>query len=675
MDKYLQFVASTNLKSLLGRGLVTDQIAAIFELVKNSYDADAEEVYISFEGLDSDEPRLIIQDNGTGMSLVDIERKWMVIGTDSKKSKQYSPIFNRALNGDKGIGRFAVDRLGNRLNLVSVARDSATKISMSFNWNEFEEKYQSVSDVKIPYVMSRCDKQETGLYLEIIGLRDEWNLAKLKELIRNLRQFKSPFAMDDNFKIIIDAPELGYCNYIISSENLEGISSLWIDVECKKENTDLVYMTVCKDGIEYEEKAVNKYNIGPMRMRVYFFNQGDKVRFKNRFAIRVRDFGNIRLYRDEFRIHPYGENNNDWLDIDRRMAQGYSRFFGSRDLVGYVQTYKRYNPGLIPLTNRQGLIENDGFQKLRRFVFEYAIKPLERYYFVKFKKNVNETLEKSKRQINTTTQQIDDIAKEISKYDKDLGKKLRGYVRDIKKQHSQQVKFAEEQQELTKVYSRIAQKETFLHQLIHQSLLDMRNAVAAVDRLEKTHGFCVEGQAIELFKLLKKSISDSMTKLLTVRDDLVRTRHKTKVDLAENIAGILNDYKGQFEEYSIQLEMNMEAKVEYLIDVGDLKAIINNLISNSIKALREVEDRARKILVELKKADRFIIIKIQDNGCGIDETNREKIFDPFFSTTQKYGGFGIGLTIVDEILKEYGGALELVEMETEGACFFAKLRR
>ena len=601
--------------------------------------------------------------------------KWMVIGTDSKKSKQYSPIFNRALNGDKGIGRFAVDRLGSRLNLVSVARNSATEISMSFNWNEFEEKYQNVSDVKIPYIISRCDKKKTGLYLEIIGLRDEWGLVKLKELIKNLRQFKSPFAMDDNFKIIIDAPELGYSNYIISSEKLEGISSLWIDVECKKSNTDIVFMTVCKDGIEYEEKAVNKYNIGPMRMKVYFFNQGDKVRFKNRFAIRVRDFGNIRLYRDEFRIHPYGEANNDWLDIDRRMAQGYSRFFGSRDLIGYVQTYKRYNQGLIPLTNRQGLIENDDFEKLKKFVYEYAIKPLERYYFIKFKKNVNETLEKSKRQINTTTRQIDDIAKEISKYDKDLGKKLKEYVEDIKKQHSQQVKFAEEQHELTKVYSRIAQKETFLHQLIHQSLLDMRNAVAAVDRLEKTQGFCVEGQAIEIFQLLKKSISDSMAKLLTVRDDLTRTRHKTRVDLGENIEAFLNDYEGQFEQYSIQLQTKIEAKVEYLIDVADLKAIINNLISNSIKALREVGDRTRKILVELRETERFVIIKIQDNGCGIDEIYREKIFDPFFSTTQKYGGFGIGLTIVDETLKEYGGALELVEMEKEGACFLAKLRR
>lgn len=675
MHNYLQFVASTNLKSLLGRGLVTDQTAAIFELVKNSYDADAEEVYISFRGLNTDEPSLIIRDDGTGMSLTDIENKWMVIGTDSKKSKQYSPIFSRALNGDKGIGRFAVDRLGNRLNLISVARDSASKISMSFNWNEFEEKYQSVSDVKIPYDVSKCNIQETGLCLEIIGLRDEWTLLKLKELIRNLRQFKSPFAMEDNFKIIIDAPELGYRNYVIASENLEGISSLWVDVECKKDNTNLVYMTICKDGIEYEEKADNKYNIGPMRTRVYFFNQGDKIRFKNRFAIRVRDFGNIRLYRDEFRIHPYGEENNDWLDIDRRMAQGYSRFFGSRDLIGYVQTYKQYNTGLIPLTNRQGLIENEDFQKLRKFVFEYAIKPLERYYFVKFKKNVNETLEKSKKQINVTTQQIDEIAKEISKIDKDLGKKLKGYVGDIKKQHSEQIKFAEGQQELTKVYSRIAQKETFLHQLIHQSLLDMRNAVAAVDRLEKTEGFCVEGQARELFELLKKSISDSMAKLLTVRDDLARTRHKTRADLAENIEGFLNDYEGQFEKYSIQLETNLEKNVEYLIDVSDLKAVINNLLSNSVKALREIDDRVRRIKVELRKTDRYIIIKIQDNGCGIDEADREKIFDPFFSTTQKYGGFGIGLTIVDETLKEYGGALELVEVENEGACFLAKLRR
>lgn len=249
--------------------------------------------------------------------------------------------------------------------------------------------------------------------MEIIGLRDEWGLVKLKELIKNLRQFKSPFAMDDNFKIIIDAPELGYSNYIISSEKLEGISSLWIDVECKKSNTDIVFMTVCKDGIEYEEKAVNKYNIGPMRMKVYFFNQGDKVRFKNRFAIRVRDFGNIRLYRDEFRIHPYGEANNDWLDIDRRMAQGYSRFFGSRDLIGYVQTYKRYNQGCdMPDSHRFAKHKKETEKRFRKMIFEEECnKNLSKVLLDKYgvKKNCISILDKNLASPTITTHPDDHI--------------------------------------------------------------------------------------------------------------------------------------------------------------------------------------------------------------------------------------------------------------------------
>ena len=111
------------------------------------------------------------------------------------------------------------------------------------------------------------------------------------------------------------------------------------------------------------------------------------------------------------------------------------------------------------------------------------------------------------------------------------------------------------------------------------------------------------------------------------------------------------------------------------MDKSDIEAVINNLLSNSIKALRDVSERKRILNVELKEGNRFYIIKIQDNGIGISELIRERIFDPFFTTTEKYGGFGLGLTIVDEMLKEYGGELELVEIEEPGACFWVKLRR
>ena len=117
MSNTLHFSASTSVKNLFGRGLVTDQIAAVFELVKNSFDADAKEVEIIFCDLHSENASLTIRDNGTGMDLSDIKNRWMVIGTDSKKRDLYSPIFQRALNGDKGIGRFSVDRLGAYLHM------------------------------------------------------------------------------------------------------------------------------------------------------------------------------------------------------------------------------------------------------------------------------------------------------------------------------------------------------------------------------------------------------------------------------------------------------------------------------------------------------------------------------------------------------------------------------
>ncbi len=674
MEQYLKFVASSNLKSLLGKDLVTDQITAIFELVKNSYDADSNKVLISFSDIFSDHAKIIIEDDGTGMSLDDIKNNWMIIGTDSKKNNMYSAVYKRPLNGDKGIGRFSVDRLGGLLDLKTIKQNDFQEIFMHFNWNEFEKSYQNVSDVKIPYKVEHIKGKKQGLKLSISDLRDNWDKTKINELIRNLRQFKSPFISEDNFKIIVDAPEFGYNYYEITAEKLELISSLWISVECKKENTDLVYLTVNKDGIEYEEVTKNLYNIGPLKAKVYSFNQGDKIRFKNRYQRRVREFGNIRLYRDEFRIHPYGEENNDWLDIDRRYTLGFARRFSSRDLIGYVQSYKSYNKGLMPLTSRQGLIENEEFQKLRFFVIEYTVKVLERYFFEKFKSNKNETIEKSKKNIENSTQNLNSIAKKVSEIDPNLGRDIKKYVVEIKKEQTEQLNYVKNQEELTKVYSRIAQKETFLHQLIHQALIDIKDASTAIRQLEKQSGFILDEKSEELFILLKNSIESSKTKLLTVRDDVVRTREKTKLNLSGVIKNCLSSMQIQFEENSINIKQVLDVDINYYMDKSDLEAIVTNLLTNSIKSLLEVSDRDRIIEVNLRKTNKFIVLKIQDNGIGISELNREKIFDPFFTTTEKYGGSGLGLTIVDEMLKEYNGALELVDINDPGACFLVKLR-
>lgn len=669
MNQILHFSASTSVKNLFGRGLVTDQIAAVFELVKNSYDADAREVDITFSGLQSTNPKLTITDDGTGMGLDDIESRWMIIGTDSKKNVMFSPIFNRPLNGDKGIGRFSVDRLGAYLHMEAQRRDSAEKYFVEFDWSLFDGEARNINDIDIPYTSQQTKSGTHGVSLTISQLRDDWDKDKLRDLYRNLRQFKSPFSQDDNFKIYISAPEFGYNKREVVVEKLEGVSSLWMSAEITKSNPNIIYLTVNKDGLEYESTQENQYSFGRVKAQVFMFNQGDKIRFANRYGLRVREYGNIRLYRDNFRIYPYGEAKDDWLNVDRRQSQGMMRLLGTRDLIGYVHISKESNRNLKPLTNRQGLEENNDFEQLRKFVIDVCIKTLESYYFYKIKKGVNETIKTTKAEIGGAVEGLNKLAEEIETNNPTASKQIKAYTSTIKQQQNTQLRHVQDQQEIVKVYSRIAQKETFLHKLIHQSMIHVNDANVALGTFIKD----VEGLSDKELKRLtaiKEYMEDALSLLKTVRDDVVKKRTKSIQDINLLTQKYLCENKAYFDESNVKVSLKCKGDLRYYIDPGDIKAILNNLATNAVKSLRKVCDRQRELKLELYRTDRFVIIKCIDNGIGIKEADRERIFDPFQSTTE---GFGLGLTIIDEITKEYGGALELIDTEI-GACFSVKLR-
>ena len=669
MAQFLHFSASTSVKNLFGRGLVTDQVAAVFELVKNSYDADAQEVEIIFSSLTTEDASLTIRDNGTGMDLSDIETRWMIIGTDSKKGTMYSPIYQRPLNGDKGIGRFSVDRLGAFLHMEAQKRGTTDRYLADFDWTLFDGEPQNIDEIEIPCIRKSGEKKEHGVSLTISGLRDIWDYNKLRELHRNLRQFKSPFTQEDTFKIFITAPEFGYNKREVTVEKLEGVSSLWITAEITDTNPEVIQMIVNKDGLEYESLQSNLYSFGSIKAQVFMFNQGDKIRFVNRYGVRVREYGNIRLYRDSFRIYPYGEAKNDWLDIDRRQTQGMMRFLGTRDLIGYVQISKESNQNLKPLTNRQGLEENDAFEQLRDFVVEICIKTLESYYFTKIKKGTNETIKKTKIEMGGAIAGLTQLAKTLNEIDPSSAKQLKDYTTVIKKQQESQLQYVQDQQEIVKVYSRIAQKETFLHKLIHQSMIHVKDASAAMNTLINDLDYLKKTDKERLL-IISSYIDDALSLLKTVRDDVVKQRTKTPQNIERLVNKYLQDNQAYFHESKVHVSMISTGDMEYNIDSGDIKAILNNLATNAVKSLLKVNDRARVIRFELYRTDRFLIIKCIDNGIGIPESDRERIFDPFQSTTD---GFGLGLTIIDEIAKEYNGALELMETDI-GACFSVKLR-
>ena len=156
----------------------------------------------------------------------------------------------------------------------------------------------------------------------------------------------------------------------------------------------------------------------------------------------------------------------------------------------------------------------------------------------------------------------------------------------------------------------------------------------------------------------------------TVRDDVVKKRTKSIQDVASLTKKYIRESQAIFDENNITVSITVRGDLHYNLDSGDLKAILNNLTSNAVKSLKKVDNRKRSIKYELYKTERYIIIRCIDNGIGIPEADRERIFDPFQGTTE---GFGLGLTIIDEIAKEYGGTLELIETQV-GACFSVKLR-
>ena len=165
-------------------------------------------------------------------------------------------------------------------------------------------------------------------------------------------------------------------------------------------------------------------------------------------------------------------------------------------------------------------------------------------------------------------------------------------------------------------------------------------------------------------------IKDALSLLRTVRDDVVKKRTKSLQDLERLTQRYLQDNNAYFSENNVTVSAVCVGNMQCVVDPGDIKAILNNLATNAVKSLVKVADRPRELRFELYRTDRFVIIKCIDNGIGIPEVDRERIFDPFQSTTD---GFGLGLTIIDEIAKEYNGALELIDTAV-GACFSVKMR-
>lgn len=697
-----RFKTNAKVERLVGRELITNNTVAIFELVKNSYDAGAKSVEIKFGNflyhdnnrskvVSTDNSFIEVSDNGKGMSPEEIETYWMELGTPNKelnrhqevrlRKQQIDIVVKRTVNGEKGIGRFGVDKIGSYLNMESIDKNLKSKTIVNFDWSEFDNSDKLIEHIPCEYIILPVEKNDTsGLKLKIMNLRDKWTWKDVDELKKSLRKFLSPIIIQqDEFRIFFTFPEKQMGKIIQTTEEVinDSFEYLKTSISAKMYKTGAVSYEIIDRGrvVEKEEIKFWEYSsIGEVEVKIFYLDPDDKRAFTKNMGLRTSDYGNIKIFKDNFRVMPYGESHNDWLKIDKEHAQGFLRTFGTRDLVGYVllsHDLAKGNQALREATDRVGLIEDvEEFDDLKKFVWK-AIKVLQIYIFERLDKQSKEAAQILKREsgslkyeTNNLITSVKDIIKKIA-----LPKEQKQHIlNELENNSAALMKKIETVETASKeierkinVYSQITSKEGLLYDMLHTVKNKLAVIQAKIDEFrmevkDSKINKSIDGLDIA-FRVIQKMVEGALDK---VNSSKLR---KNVVQLDEVLNIVSNDYLPRFRQERIEvIQEYTTAGVLVRCSIDSIKSnVFENLFDNSVKALEKTEEK--KLLIKTKINNGFAEIFVSDNGCGIPKDKIPFIFSLWSSNTL---GTGIGLATARDTMKDHEGEIAYVDIGDEG---------
>jgi signal transduction histidine kinase len=412
----LHFDVSSGLKSVIGKDLITNDFVAIFELVKNSFDAFATDVDVVFEDIEGTVNRIFIIDNGKGMTYQDLINKWLFVAYSAKKDGTEDSNPQRTYAGNKGVGRFSCDRVGGHLKLQSKSESEETIHVLDVDWKKFEENSkEKFEDIAVNYdtmdafsLPKNYQKTlDSGVVLEISNLRevDSWGRDKLKRLKASLAKLINPFGsaqLPINLNIIAeketpadeaalkkhaenpskDFPTL--VNGAVQNDIFDVLHDKTTSLTVESNGGGCFVTTLVDRGemIYQIRESSNPYpqlKNTDFSCEIFYLNQAAKSLFKRRTGVHSTDFGSLFLFRNGFRVMPIGDTGDDSWGIDRRHAQGYSRTLGTRDVMGRVDISGPETKFKEKSSRDGGLIETIAKTQLFDYVFTKCVRRLEQY--------------------------------------------------------------------------------------------------------------------------------------------------------------------------------------------------------------------------------------------------------------------------------------------------------
>ncbi len=418
MSEELHFEVSSGLKTVLGSELITDENVAIFELVKNSFDAGASSVELYF-----DASQIVISDNGMGMTMDDVRKKWLFVGYSEKREQNRTLDYRNTIAqkkrfaGSKGVGRISSDRLGRLLTLQTRAKSesSGPVHCIKVDWDLFDNNHLSqfatigVSHTELSTGFSVPNSIQQNIHGTVISIehpRKQWDRNSLKKLKSALSKLINPFGNTiDIFTIKIVAPDEKIADQAAEdAAKTKGVELTPEDIingdignfifSTLQEKTTFISVKIDQSGKHIESTLIdrgeliyriresNEYQLlanSGFRCELYFLNKSAKDTFARRMGVASVNFGSVFVFRNGFRVFPIGEMNDDWFGMEKRKGQGFARYLGARDVIGRIDVEGSDEDFQEASSRNTGLIDTAAVRDLKNCFMDYCLKRLEKY--------------------------------------------------------------------------------------------------------------------------------------------------------------------------------------------------------------------------------------------------------------------------------------------------------
>lgn len=732
----IPFNVDANTARLIGRQNVAKLDGAIMELIKNAYDADATKCWLYYE---ASSKSLILADNGCGMDESVILNNWMTIGRSSKTVIHRSKN-GRVQTGEKGIGRFALDRIGDWCEMLTMT--AGKKLLWQVHWDSFDFG-KSITDVTADlsetndtieqflgniknHFFVKCLNEYllesgTGTIFFIQSLRDEWNNAMVNGIKNTIRQlipgeytkvFNVLFFEEDTENLddanLISDNEITNFDYRITFEVKESgeakIKLLRNEFDFKARFDEIMkgcgFSREDKDYFNNKEKIISlriqdvcglrKNIVGEFSGVLYFTKNGFSEKDKEIYFYRddkfskVSDiFGGIKLYRDGFRVRPYGDvgtSQYDWLQLSYRKNKSPAAIahptgawrVNAEQMFGSI-FISRENSGFEDQANREGIIESAAFFAFQEFII-FVIREFERDRQYVGRKLNNFYIE---------THRDEDLANALEKK-LNSAKKQKNIVINAEKlkeafdRKKEAIEFLEDENRLLRTLATTGiLTNTYIHEI--KGLNDKLGLkVTASLKLLQKGDIQLGIQRIEEAQELSNQFSPWFDVTIdTVRQD---RRKRKKLSLAKCIDNVASSWMEALKNKNIEIDISGVQDVQFFCFSYEIESIFHNLIANSMASFEAHRVAQKKIVIQVYSDDQKIYIKYADNGAGLSpryKNHPEKILEAFETDKRDCNGeivgTGMGMWIINKTVQEYKGEIDLKKNISEEKGFYISI--